>query len=400
MGPKVTGLNEMLRTLEEAQRAAAELDGELGHVQFNVDDLSSVEAAIAESHRMVDERLGDWYGNPLVDQMAAGAKAHFETELLSKVQERTLNKGKTDTRGSDDLGYILERIRDAIGDLRRADYQAFDRHVERLARLLGGPVLTPLVDGLTKGVDLDAWLEAGAATEGGMVGSARLDWPRSDEAQMGIVILLARRFAADSRAALNFAHRFFYSGSKFTQNLQHMVSQVFVPFERDFSAYVLRHTGEAASSRALTDRAKYPRRVFVVHGHDGEAREAVARFMEKLDFEVIVLHEQANRGRTIIEKFEEHADVGFAIVLLTPDDLGSSKDGEPQFRARQNVILELGYFFGKLGRERVMALKRGDLEIPSDFLGVVYTVFDEQGGWKEALVRELRAAEYAVDLPG
>jgi predicted nucleotide-binding protein len=66
--------------------------------------------------------------------------------------------------------------------------------------------------------------------------------------------------------------------------------------------------------------------VFVVHGHDGEAKQTLARFLEKLGLSTVILHEQADRGRTIIEKFEHHAAVGFAVVLLTPDDLGASKD--------------------------------------------------------------------------
>ncbi|WP_186038859.1 TIR domain-containing protein [Burkholderia gladioli] len=139
------------------------------------------------------------------------------------------------------------------------------------------------------------------------------------------------------------------------------------------------------------------RRVFVVHGHDGEARETVARFLAKLGFEPIILHEQANQGRTIIEKFEAHGDVGFAVVLLTPDDEGRAKGGELKSRARQNVVLELGFFIGKLGRGKVCALKRGELELPSDYLGVVWERMDDGGGWKQALGRELEAAGHVID---
>lgn len=139
------------------------------------------------------------------------------------------------------------------------------------------------------------------------------------------------------------------------------------------------------------------RKVFVVHGHDEGAREAVARFLEQIGFEPIILHEQANQGRTVIEKVEVHGNVGFAVVLLTPDDEGCQKGGTLQPRARQNVLIELGYFVGRLGREHVCALKRGDVEIPSDFGGVVYETFDASGGWKQALGRELRAIGYEID---
>lgn len=139
------------------------------------------------------------------------------------------------------------------------------------------------------------------------------------------------------------------------------------------------------------------RRVFVVHGHDDGAREAVARFLEKNGFQPIILHEQASKGRTVIEKIEANKDVGFAVVLLTPDDEGCAKGGELQPRARQNVLLELGYFIGHLGRDKVCALKRGEIEIPSDYLGVVWVAMDAGNGWKQALGQELQAAGHDID---
>ena len=139
------------------------------------------------------------------------------------------------------------------------------------------------------------------------------------------------------------------------------------------------------------------RKVFVVHGHDTGAREAVARFLERAGFEPIILHEQPNQGRTIIEKFEEHAAVNFAVVLLTPDDIGGPQGGSMQPRARQNVVLELGFFIGKLGRGRVCALRTGDLELPTDILGVVWTSLDNAGAWRVSLAKELEAAGYKID---
>lgn len=94
---------------------------------------------------------------------------------------------------------------------------------------------------------------------------------------------------------------------------------------------------------------------------------------------------------------EANSDVGFAVVLLTPDDEGCKKGETPEPRARQNVLLELGYFIGKLGRDRVCAFQRGKVNIPSDFAGVVWTVMDESNGWKQELARELSAAGYTID---
>jgi predicted nucleotide-binding protein len=148
-------------------------------------------------------------------------------------------------------------------------------------------------------------------------------------------------------------------------------------------------------SRKGSESHSISKKIFFVHGHAGEPREAVARFLEQLGLEPIILHEQANQGRTIIEKFEVHADVGFAVVLLTPDDVGGPVGKDQQPRARQNVVLELGYFIGRLTRARVCALKAGDIELPSDILGIVWTPFD--AGWKQALATELKAAGYEID---
>lgn len=143
------------------------------------------------------------------------------------------------------------------------------------------------------------------------------------------------------------------------------------------------------------------RRIFLVHGHDHAVLQEVARYLERLDQEVVILREQPNSGRTIIEKFENFSDVAFAIVLLTPDERGgattvSSEDQLP--RARQNVILELGYFLGRLGRSRVCALYREGVEIPSDYSGVLYVRLDEAGGWRLELAKELKAAGLQVDM--
>lgn len=142
------------------------------------------------------------------------------------------------------------------------------------------------------------------------------------------------------------------------------------------------------------------RRIFVVHGHDDAAKEAVARFLSKLNLEPIILHEKANQGRTIIEKFEGHADVDFAVILLTPDDRGHPSDSPEKARprARQNVIFELGYFVGRLGRSRVCALHKGNVEILSDYEGVIYVSMDDPQEWRLLLAREIKAAGVDIDL--
>ena len=149
----------------------------------------------------------------------------------------------------------------------------------------------------------------------------------------------------------------------------------------------------STSGRANTNE------IFVIHGRDNETKVTVARFLEHLDLKPIILHEQSSQGRTIIEKFEQHAQVGFAVALLTPDDIGALQEDARNLksRARQNVIFEFGYFIGRLGRNRVCALTKGDVEIPSDYDGVVYIPLDDAGGWKMELVRELKGAGIDVD---
>lgn len=141
--------------------------------------------------------------------------------------------------------------------------------------------------------------------------------------------------------------------------------------------------------------------VFLVHGHDEATKEKVARFLEKVGLEVIILHEKVNQGMTIIEKFEEYASqAGFAIVLFTPDDVGFPLGAEDsrQPRARQNVVLEMGYFIGRLKREKVCVLYKGGVELPSDIMGVVYHAIDDAGGWRLSVASELRQAGYQIDL--
>jgi predicted nucleotide-binding protein len=145
------------------------------------------------------------------------------------------------------------------------------------------------------------------------------------------------------------------------------------------------------------------RKVFVVHGHDNELKEMTARFLEKLELEPIILHEQPSAGRTIIEKFETYSDdVAFAVVLLTPDDVGgiAVDRSDLRARARQNVILELGYFLGRLGRARVCALYKPGVELPSDYQGIIYVDLDPGGAWRTKLAQELIGAKLTFNLSG
>lgn len=164
--------------------------------------------------------------------------------------------------------------------------------------------------------------------------------------------------------------------------------------------YDLKEQNEENVKPIIAQDEKPKNKVFIVHGHDGEAKERTARFIEKLGFEAIILHEQASRGMTIIEKIEKYShEVGFGIVLYTPDDMGNVKDeaekGNLKYRARQNVIFEHGFLIGKIGRGNVAPLVEGAIELPNDISGIVY-INDKD--WQIDIAKEMKAAGYEIDF--
>jgi len=163
--------------------------------------------------------------------------------------------------------------------------------------------------------------------------------------------------------------------------------------------------GNSERAREITASAQ----IFLVHGRNDDLKTRVARLLERTGkHAVTILHEQANQSRTIIEKFEDHAGrADYAVVLFSGDDVGhlapsyvpENEALRPEsLRARQNVVLELGWFAGRLGRSRVTVLYEPDVEMPSDYVGVTYTELDEGGQWQFELLRELRSAGLTFDL--
>lgn len=141
-------------------------------------------------------------------------------------------------------------------------------------------------------------------------------------------------------------------------------------------------------------------KVFIVHGHDDEAKTKTARFVENLGFEAIILHEKTSGSQTIIEKIEEYSKkVGFGIILYTPCDTGAKKTADPDLkpRARQNVVFEHGFLMGKIGRNNVCALVKGDIETPNDISGIVYTSMDSADAWRYTIADEMKRAGYNID---
>lgn len=170
----------------------------------------------------------------------------------------------------------------------------------------------------------------------------------------------------------------------------------FVGVLKSIKSEVELYSNDSVSSSSDRENPK-SKKVFIVHGKNDVMKLSVARFLEQLDLIPIILHEQPNIGRTIIEKFERlSSDISFAIVLLSADD--KMKNGE--YRARQNVILELGYFLARLGRENVVVLYDDSIqiELPSDVSGILYEAYDKpDGAWRVEVIKELKEAGFDVD---
>lgn len=153
----------------------------------------------------------------------------------------------------------------------------------------------------------------------------------------------------------------------------------------------------------LPPKTTNSRKVFIVHGRDEIAKSSLEIFLHENKFDPVVLHRQADEGLTVIEKFEKHSDVGYAFILLTPDEIAylaseeklPDVDRRKEFRARPNVIFEFGYFVGKLGRGRVCCLYTGNVSLPSDVSGMIYKKYDkaiEEVGY--SILKDLKAAGY------
>ncbi|WP_346344210.1 nucleotide-binding protein [Gluconobacter kondonii] len=293
------------------------------------------------------------------------------------------------------LKSAFAELNNAILDLQQADYNTYERPLKKLAGALKAEELRAASEALSTKVDFDRFL-AESNQGGSMQGSASLKWPDDKEQELGLTIALIERGAANPDWFMNFGHHWFHNGNKLISGIHKMTRAVIVPFGRDFKTFVRQ---SAPSMQDAPSTATDMNKIFVVHGRDNGTKETVARFLEQQGLQPVILHEQPSRGMTIPEKLIANSNVGFAVVLLTPDDVGRAKtDTEEKPRARQNVMLELGYFVGRLGRDKVCALLKDTIELPSDYFGVVYVPWDDAGAWKMELAKEMHAAGYDVDF--
>ena len=231
------------------------------------------------------------------------------------------------------------------------------------------------------------------------------DWGNQDKIQKRIELFIKRVYGTDSEyldhlqsipfqnygydsESLEENKKTWNEGKKFYKNICEVFIEEIAKFDDQTNDLV-----KPSELHVISNK------IFVVHGHDDEMLYAVESFILTIEKEPIILRKQPNKGRTIIEKFEDYSDVDFAIVLFSPDDEGRAKT-EDKFkpRPRQNVVFELGFFIGKLGRNKVVVLHRTitDFEMLSDFTGVLFEPYET--GWELKIARELKSAGCEIDL--
>ena len=197
------------------------------------------------------------------------------------------------------------------------------------------------------------------------------------------------------------------TGGDYLSKFEEVKSSILTALDNTKNALSEDVYGELKQEESENTSPALSNKVFIVHGHDSLLKSDVERFIHEIGLEPVVLHRQADNGNTVIEKFEENSDVGYAFILLTPDEISMTKDQMyvdensriTEYRARPNVIFEFGYFIGKLGRSKVCCLHKGDVTIPSDLAGLVYKKVDDSvGAQAYAIIKELKNAGYEIKV--
>ncbi|GAB3856648.1 hypothetical protein GCM10028822_29280 [Hymenobacter terrigena] len=233
-----------------------------------------------------------------------------------------------------------------------------------------------------------------------------VDWPQGDEASFNRgQWSLPTNFEESKSLAYYMYKRIAEGGSREVDQLgyrlfrKNNMGDNAREFNRTFLGYFTQALEDIVNANpevtAEKPKATPGTTAFIIHGHDNELKTEVLLLLKRAGVNAIVLHEQADRGRTIIDKLVGESEVaGYAIALLTPDDITESG----RSRARQNVILEIGYFLGRIGKERLRMLVKEEVEIPSDLQGILYEKHDAGGAWKIKLLKEIQAVGIYVDI--
>lgn len=270
------------------------------------------------------------------------------------------------------------------------------RKLARIAETIRNPPLAEHLSKLPKTPSFDDWLKE-QNTQGPFA------FPVNEDECLLIRLRLLEGTVSGRISLTELAVRRYSQQRNARAAIQETVTLLYRTLADDLKAFLERHRLLDLRQRDVANTAYTPLThlsgVFIVHGRNIAFANEVARVLEKQSLVVTILHEEANQGRTVIEKFEDHSDVGYSVVLMTADDSGSERGGTPLPRARQNVLIELGYFMGKHGRKRVAIVSEVGVEIPSDLAGIARIEYQSgNDGWKFQLLRELREAGFAIDL--
>lgn len=374
------------------------LDEFVVRAKFDPFELLSIEAGI--SRAIMD--LENWACCDSNDGLLRAALGQYAEGIRVQVHEhaRELRKERKDMRQlpNGDLGVQLRSLATKIEELSHVEFDEAQDRAVRIGRLLRTKPLSTFVSQLTRDLDIEDFLKRTDQSGGSMLGSSSYQWPESDDDKLGMSLLLALHFSDTPSDILEHGCDIF-GETNFNQGVRRIYTNVYIPMERDLRDYISRETGNR-SPFELPSTDQQSDRVFLVHGHDDGMKHGTARFLENIGLTPVILHEQVNRGATIIEKLEANSDVGFAIILMSADDEGRVKGGDTwEGRPRQNVTLEAGWFMGRFGRNRTTILKKDSMDIPSDLQGLVYLSYDPNGAWKLDLIEELRAVGYNVSMP-
>jgi len=301
-----------------------------------------------------------------------------------------------------------QRFYDIQSDLMHSKYHDIENNLNAFVEFCENDtvmrkITQPLIQ--IKGVDVSKWYEDIFKTGGSMIGSKHYALPPEPQLEASLLyqFVLGIHSGKFDLGAFTIS---VYGTTKYDDAVYEFVNDIFRRLFRYLSRGLDTLEAELVKKAPITPTVRaessIPIEVFLVHGHDKEMLTSVELLVHQIGLEPIILGGQRSEGLTIIEKFEKHSKVQHAIVLLSPDDKGCKADEFPDnamFRARQNVILELGFFTGCLGRKGVTVLHKeaDDFEMPSDYHGVEYIPYDDKEKWKYKLASELEKAGYKVD---
>jgi predicted nucleotide-binding protein len=227
------------------------------------------------------------------------------------------------------------------------------------------------------------------------------DTPEFDAWLDDVTRFLKKNYGNDSHEATTFGEILFYDFVTAITEGKYVGEQIYQNGLEQAILYLKNYQSDFENEGDDLNKANNTNNkdIFLVHGRNEGIKSEVSNLLTRLELNPIILNEQANKGKTIIEKFEIHADVKAAIALFTADDTGKYKtDKDFETRVRQNVVFETGYFIGKLGREKTIILLEEGLKIPSDLDGYIYISLDTKKRWQFDLAKELKSIGFDIDL--